>query len=116
MKFLNLDELAVTNRTVTIGGKDYPVQEMSVGNFIETSKETESLKAKGDVSVSENMESTITMIKRFIPTLDDSVARAMNMKQLGTLMRFIRGELDEDKEAAPAEGESAGEPNVVSNQ
>ena len=104
MKTLNLDSLATVARTLTIGGATYEVQEMTVENFIETTREAELLEKKEDASIPEQMEATIKMIHRSIPTCPESVLRKMTLEQLALVSRFLRGELDE---TAPKSAETA---------
>lgn len=105
MKTLNLDALAKTNRTLTLGGVDYEVVEMTVENFIETTKAAQKL---GDsAGVVEQMEAAIDMILRSIPSMDKGVLGKLSLEQLTTIVKFVRGELDE-KEAPAAEGAAEG--------
>lgn len=108
MKTLNIDALAKSNRTLTLGGKTYEVQEMTVENFIETTKAAEKLGP--DASFVEQVEATIDMIQRHVPLIERSVLKKLSLEQLTTITQFVRGELDGDAktpEAGPQEGDSA---------
>ena len=105
MKTLNLDALATVTRTLTIGGKTYDVHEMTVENFIETTKDAERLEKQEDLSIPEQMEATIKMIQRSVPDCPIEVLRKMTLEQLSLVSRFLRGEMDDEKPAgAEAEG------------
>lgn len=104
MKFLNLDELAKTNRTITLAGNEHAVVEMTVENFIETTKAAEAL-SKGDPTFAEQMEASIEMIVRSVPTLDTATLRKLSLEQLTKVLQFLRGDLD--AKAAPAQEKDA---------
>lgn len=106
MKTLNLDALAKTNRTITLGGKDYEVVEMTVENFIETTKAAEKL---GDsASFVEQMEAAIEMILRSVPTIERNTLNRLSLEQLTTIVKFVRGDLDSTEAPPQAEGDQAG--------
>lgn len=106
MKTLNLDALAKTNRTLTIGGINYEVVEMTVENFIETTKAAQKL---GDsAGIVEQMEAAIDMILRSIPGMEKSVLSNLNLEQLMTIVKFVRGEMDGIEETPAAEGADEG--------
>lgn len=105
MKTLNLDALAKTNRTITLGGKEYVVEEMTVENFIETTKAAEKL---GDnATFIEQMEAAIEMILRSVPTIERDVLKKLSLEQLTTIVKFVRGDLDGTE--APAQPQAEGE-------
>lgn len=102
-EFLNLDEVAAPKRHVTIKGVKYHVEEMTVDNFIETTRSSKSIADADQVT---QMEATVGMVKRYIPEAPLEVLRGLNFQKLDVLMNFINGNLQ--KEAAvsnePAEG------------
>lgn len=104
MKFLNLDEVASVTRTFKYKDVTYDIPEMSVENFIATTRDMEVNDGKG-LSESEQWEFTLRLLGRSIPALPEEVARTMSMEQLGVLMRFINGQLDEGKAAAAVAAE-----------
>ena len=101
MKTLNLDAFAAAVRTITLGGKSYNVVEMTVENFIETTKAADALAANTDATIADQIEATIAMIQRSVPDLTTAQLRGLNFDQLGTINKFLRGEFD-GTEAAPA--------------
>lgn len=108
MKTLNLDALTKTTRTLTLGGNIYPVVEMTVENFIETTKHADKLAAGGDPSFSDQIEATIAMIKRSVPSCPSESLRGLTIEQLVMVSKYLRGELDgEEVDEAPAEGGEA---------
>lgn len=103
MKVLNLDVFAKANRTITLAGKTYQVVEMTVENFIETTKAAEKLGS--DASFVQQVEATILMIERSVPELDSAILKQLSLEQLTTIIKFVRGDLDE---VAAAEGTEEG--------
>lgn len=92
MKTLNLDALAKTNRTITLGGKEYAVEEMTVENFIETTKAAEKLGESA--TFIEQMEAAIEMILRSVPSIERDTLKRLSLEQLTTIVKFVRGDLD----------------------
>lgn len=88
-KILNIDSFAKDERSIKLGGVDYPIVEMTVGNFIETTLEAEKL---GEASISDQVEGSIKMILRSVPTLTDQVLRGIKLEHLQTIIAFIRGD------------------------
>lgn len=106
MKTLNLDALAKSNRTLTLNGKTHDVLEMTVENFIETTKAADELGE--DASISVQMEATIKMISRSVPTVESTELRKLTLEQLTTIVKYVRGDFDKTDETetpAPTEGE-----------
>lgn len=107
MKILNLDSLAKTEgRQLIIFGKAYDVQGMTVGNFVETTKAAELL--VGEVSLAKQVEATIDLILRSVPTVERSELDKLELPQLQAIVQFIRGDDVEGVETKEA-GEGAGE-------
>lgn len=96
MKTLNLDNLSKVTRNLILNGVTYEVQEMTVENFIETTKAADALLEKKNITIEEQMEASIGLIKRSIPNIEEEVLRKMTLEQLGTLSKFLRGELDDE--------------------
>jgi hypothetical protein len=91
MKILNLDKFASQEkRQLVIAGKSYPVDEMTVENFIETTRAAEKL--AGEVSIATQVEATIDMICRSVPTVDRNVLGRMSLPALQTIVVFVRGD------------------------
>lgn len=107
MKILNLDELAKTTRTITLGGKEHEVIEMTVGNFIETSKAAELLESD-KASLPVQMEESIKMVIRSVPSLTDEQLRKLSLEKLATILKFLRGELDPVTTSNATEGQEPG--------
>ena len=90
-KLLNLNQLSPKeNRVVQIGDKEYNIKEMSVEDFIETTKVAEAMTA--EVSYAKQLGETIKLVKRSIPDVDDGVLMSLSIEQLRALTGFIRGE------------------------
>lgn len=106
MKVLNLDKLAKKEgRELVIFGKTYPVDGMTVANFIETTRVAETL--AGETSLVKQVEATIDMIARSVPAIDKAELAKLELAQLQAIVRFIRGddvEGVEQREAAAGEG------------
>lgn len=114
MKVLNLDDLGAVTRQVTINGVKYDIQDISVEDFIKTTKQAEAFlereKAGEEVNPSERMEATIVTVKLHIPSIDEAILRGLSMEKLGILSRFMQGLMDEElvkgASDAPAEAKN----------
>jgi hypothetical protein len=91
MKILNIDNFASKEkRQLTIAGVSYPVEEMSVENFIQTTRAAEKL--SGEESIATQVEATIDMICRSVPGIDNAVLTKLSLSQLQTIVTFVRGD------------------------
>lgn len=90
-KILNLDKLAPKEtRELQLGGKTYQVREMSVEDFIETSRMADAL--ANETNFEKQMEASFKLIKRSIPDIDMALLRGLNLEQLAAVSKFARGE------------------------
>lgn len=90
-KLLNLNQLSPKEtRQVQIGETNYTIKEMSVEDFIETTRVAEALET--ETSYGKQLEATIGLIKRAIPTIDQTTLLNLSLEQLKALTGFIRGE------------------------
>lgn len=110
-KLLNLNQLsAKETREVQIGDKTYVVKEMSVEDFIETTRVAEAM--ENETSYAKQLTATIDLIKRSIPNIETSVLMSLSLEQLKGLAAFTRGETPESivgaHEAQGATKEEAG--------
>lgn len=107
-KILNLDKLVPTTETreLSIGGVAHPIAEMTVKNFIETTKAAQALEAETDVVV--QLEATIALILRFVPTLDRAALEGYSLERLAHIVAFVRGEDVDAAQAAAVSQEAAG--------
>lgn len=105
-EFLNLDEVAAPKRSVTIKGVKYDVEEMTVENFIETTRASK--RDIGDDQTAQ-MEEYIGLISRYIPSCPVEVLRGLNFTKLAVLLNFVNGKLENDaaSEAPAGEGEGS---------
>lgn len=112
VEVLNLDDFAKIKKVVKLHGKDYSVEEMSVEDFIEVSREAKRLEALGErLDEVGQVEAMIKLIRQAIPSLPEETARKLKVPQLAVLIRFINGELQaemvrgaEQQAAAEADG------------
>lgn len=105
MKTLNLDELAKVQATVTIGGKEHEIKELSVEAFIEASAEAKRMKDMNETDIAADIDATVKHLHRIIPSLPESEIRALNMAQLHMLLAFVNGGIaDEEKKGADVSG------------
>jgi len=105
MKTLNLDSLSKSKRTLTLNGEQYEVEEMTVENFIETTKEAAALEANDKSTFADQLEAAIAMIQRSVPSCPAKSLRKLSIEQLVTISKFLRGEMDDEvAESADAEG------------
>lgn len=105
-KLLNLDQLnAKEVREVQIAGTSYTIKEMSVEDFIETTRVAEAMEK--ETSYAKQLQATVTLIKRAIPTIDQGVLMQLSLDQLRVLTAFIRGEDPAKLIGEQAEGNKA---------
>jgi hypothetical protein len=95
MKALNLDVLSREVRTITLGGLDHEVIDMTVEDFIETSRAIDELEK--DTSVTSQLESSIAMICRRVPTLTPEQLKKLSLEKLTLILKFIKGDMDDEK-------------------
>lgn len=110
MKVLNLDRLAKKEgRELVIFGKTYSVDGMTVANFIETTRAAEAL--AGESSLVKQVEATIAMISRSVPSIEKSELEKLELAQLQAIVAFIRGDdvegVESGEKAAADEGSEA---------
>lgn len=115
MKLLNLDELSQVTRKVKLFGKEYEVREMSVGAFIDSMKKATELerriKAGEPIAPAEQMEAMVEAVKLGLPDCPIEELRKLSFDLLTTLIRFMNGDLDDDKGASE---QKEGEPEKKS--
>lgn len=105
MKILNIDKLVPKEgRTLVIFGKSYDVKGLDVGGFLATTLAAEEL--ANEKSLVKQIEATIDMIIRAVPTIERDVLRQLSLEQLQSVVSFVRGDDVQGAESseAPAEG------------
>lgn len=103
MKILNLDKIAPQpTRSIVMGGVKHPILPMTVKNFVITSTSVETLE-KGDATYAEQVNSTVDMILRSVPTIPRAELEERALEELNTIATFVRGE-DVDGQEEEAEG------------
>jgi len=108
-KILNLDALSANEeaRELVIKGVTYPVIEMSVANFIETTRAAEKL--SDAASIVDQIEATIDMIIRCVPTLPREALGGLTLEKLRSITAFVRGD-NEQADTVPADKAEDGTP------
>jgi hypothetical protein len=90
-KILNLDDIAgEESRELRLNGQTHPVREITVEDFIEINRVAARLE-KGDVSIEEQMQTTIDLIRRVIPSLTQEELQKLTMDKLQAISAFVRG-------------------------
>lgn len=98
MKVLNLDKLVPNEgRELVIAGVTYPVLGMTVGNFIQTTRAAE--KMGENTSIADQIEATVEMILRSVPSIPREVLAQLSLEQLQTIVAFVRGDAVDGVEA-----------------
>ena len=106
-KLLNVDILSSEVRTLVLGGEEHDVIEMSVENFLETTKAAEVLQAS-DAPLSEQVEKAVELILRSVPTAPRALLLKTPLRHLQTIVAFARGdEIQEQAIEAQAEAIAA---------
>lgn len=104
MKVLNLDKLSTKGtRKLRLGGVDYEVLPMTVGNFIETTLAAERMVEAGDVSVANEITEAVAMIRRSVPAAPHEALDGLELEQLRLIVSFVKGDdVAEAEEGADA--------------
>lgn len=106
-KLLNLNQLnPKEHREVQIGQAVYRVKEMSVEDFIETTRVAEEMEK--EASYAAQIKATVELVKRSIPDIEAALLMTLSLDQLRALTAFIRGE-DPARIVAEVTGEAAPE-------
>lgn len=110
IKYLNLDDVAPPQKTVKINGVEYKVSDMTVENFIETSRVVDDKEATAEQQTLQSVKT----LKRFIPDIPEEELMKLTFEKLTVLIHFVNGAYAEVLAKAPdepaAETESKGEP------
>ena len=114
-KILNLDSFVTNERSVKLNGVDYPVLEMSVESFIETTRQAQKM-IKEEAGIVEQVEATVDMIRRSVPTLPEEIIRQMPLEHMQTIVGFIRGDHLTDGVEDSSTDEEAGKKKPTSPQ
>lgn len=88
-KILNIDSLATEKRFVRISGVEYPIVDMTVQHFIETSKMANDLEG---ATILEQVEATVKFLQRSVPELPEATIRALSLENMQVIVSFVRGE------------------------
>ena len=108
MKVLNLDQIEKANRTLVLNGKTYDVPPMSVENFITTTRKSAEMSKREDMTIADQIEETVEMIARSIPTIDKKILTSISLEYLEKIMSFVRDDAPE-KADSPADAKAAEE-------
>jgi hypothetical protein len=105
MKILNLDKIAPQpTRSMVIGGVKHPILPMTVENFVLTTATVQELSTTNATYV-DQVNSTIEMILRSVPTLTHELLNSRALEELNTIATFVRGEdVDGQEEEVDGEG------------
>lgn len=91
MKLLNIDKLSkTTQKSVLIGGIEYPIAPISVGTFIKKTKEAEEYVKSGQIDQMKELEMVLDLISECIPTAPRYVIEALGLEQLQTIADYIQ--------------------------
>lgn len=93
---LNLDSITKVQRELRLEGVSYPVNDISVDDFIATSLEAKRL-VENDASMVEHIEASVGLIKRAIPSLPESIIRKQSIDAMSMIVTFINGNLTEEE-------------------
>lgn len=103
MDLLNLDELAVVKREVTIAGRAYAVADQTVGQMMETARLTKKFQETDDAEVI--FEQMIRTAQSVVPDCPESVLRNLKVTQLNALFNFAMAQDEEVVAAAKQDKE-----------
>lgn len=112
MKVLNIDSFAQVKRQIVLKGVTHDVRETSVQQFIDNLKAAEDLEAvdkNAPEKLSAQVERSVAAILDSIPTLKAEDLRGAPIDALTALLKFIRGEMDEEATDETAVAQEGGE-------
>lgn len=93
MNILNIDDFAKTTRQINMGGIAYPVEEISVQQFIDKMKIAENLEKSETVQqVSTSFEAAVLAVSQSIPTMPVEMIRNFTLPAIAAVLAFIRDE------------------------
>lgn len=100
-KFINLDELKNTNKTVQLNGKTYNIQPLSVGNFIKVTSSKQAIDkiTDQDEYLKKTFETLVDLVSMGIPELTKEEIERMTPAQLTGLSNYIQESDEETQEA-----------------
>ena len=103
MKVLNLDKVGKKEqRKLVLNGKTHDVMEMTVENFIETTRAAESI--ENETSLATQVEATVEMVLRSVPSATRADLNGMSLEDLQTIVAFVRGDEIEGVEVTDETG------------
>lgn len=111
-KILNLSKLDTKEvRELVIDGEAHPIAEMTVSNFIETSRVAERI---ADAPLCVQVEATVDMVVRSVPTVSREALMKQSLSNLNMIAAFVRGDdvgvesedASQESETPAAEGEA----------
>lgn len=103
-KFINLDELKNTDKTIKLNGKTYNIQPLSVANFIKVTSSKQALEkiTDQDEYLQKTFETLVDLVAMAIPELTKEEIQDMTPAQLTGLSSYIQ-EADEETQEAQEE-------------
>lgn len=110
MELLNLDELSLLERYVSLRGKRYAVNDRSVGQMIESIAITR----KGGIQTEEEfLASMVKTVEAVIPEAPSEVVRSMSLRQMVALLEFVNQDPNKIAEEAEAQAKADGKTGAV---
>ena len=91
MELLNLDEIVVVSRQVTLKGEKYNLATRSVGQMIsslQNAKQYEQMDADSEESIAKFFASMVDTAQQILPDCPKEVLETMDMNQLNRLIEF----------------------------
>lgn len=89
-KILDLDELETPEFALKLGGKEHVMNELTVEDFIQNTRELAKLRESTDEA--EHFEAYVRMIGRMFPTIQKEDLMKLKLSQLGRIMQWIQEE------------------------
>lgn len=102
MNILNIDAYASPKRELQLRGKTYPVKEVCLQSFINNLSAAERLAAASAEGIEAQIRASVDVVCENVPSMPREVVESLNVDQLGKVLEFIRGDLDEGAKSAPA--------------
>lgn len=98
MKLVNLDDLVKVQKAITLGGKEYPIVEQTLGQMIDAMK----LEDDENLGHAEQLKLMRDATRSLVPTLSSKQIDGLTMAQLNAIMKLANEEVEvTDDEGKP---------------
>ena len=99
-KILDLDAVVQESLIIRLKGKDHELKHATLEDFLANAKDLEKLGRAPNLD--EEMQTTISMLKRALPSLSIEDINGLKMAELNALVKFVHAANSQDDQAEEA--------------